>query len=157
MKRIDKPAASHIENAQIEDTRDHAAQVGAVPVENTQAAWAEAWSRQLSRSGEFYGRLFAGMQDEFTAFLQKRLDANMETAHAWSACRGVNEALELQQSWLRSAIAHYSDQGVRMSELCRSVFFPAEPETQQTSDESRMAPERNPAPEPRTQIQRAAE
>jgi len=153
MKRIDKPAASQTEHSPSETSRAEAAQA-----ENVQAAWAEAWSQQLSRSGEIYGRLFAGMHDEVAGFLQKRLDANMETVRAWSACRGVNEALDLQQSWLRSAIEHYSDQGVRMSELCRGALFPAEPEAaQQTSDEPRAAPERRPVHEPHAHIRHAAE
>lgn len=152
MKRIEKSIASQMEAAQaaaVDVTRN--------PAENMQTAWAETWNHQLGRSGEIYGRLFAGMHDEVTAFLQKRLDSNMETARAWSACRDVSEALALQQTWLRSALTHYSDQGIRMSELCRSAFFPSEPEAAHTTEESRAAPERKPAHEPQTHIQRAAE
>jgi hypothetical protein len=155
MKRIDKSVASQIEAAQ----RAGTAQFEDAQAENMQAAWTEAWGQQINRSGEIYGRLFAGVHDEFAAFLQKRLDANMETARAWSACRSVNEALDLQQSWLRSAIEHYSDQGTRVSELCRSAVFHAGPETaQQTAEEPKAAPERKPAHETHTpHIRRAAE
>jgi hypothetical protein len=154
MKRIDKSVASQIENTQHETTGAVTAQV-----ENMQAAWTDAWNQQLSRSGEIYGRLFAGMRDELTTFWQKRLDANMQTARAWSACSSVNEALELQQSWLRSAIEHYSDESTRISELCRSAVFHAEPETaQHTPEEAKTAPERKPAHETHApHIQRAAE
>lgn len=154
MKRIDKPVASQIENTQHETTGAQTAQA-----ESMQAAWTDAWNQQLGRSGEIYGRLFAGMRDELAAFWQKRLDANMETARAWSACSSVNEALELQQSWLRSAIEHYSDEGTRISELCRSAVFHAEPETaQHTPEETKTAPERKPAHETHApHIQRAAE
>jgi len=148
MKRIDKPVASQMEATQAQATQ----------TENMQAAWADAWSQHLNRSGEIYGRLFAGMRDEFASFVQKRLDANMETARAWSACRNINEALELQQSWLRSAIEHYSDQNTRLSELCRSTVFSAAPEAvRQTPEEPKAAPERRPAQEAHTHIQRAAE
>jgi hypothetical protein len=152
MKRIEKSVTSQMEAAQAA-----AAEVARNQAESMQTAWAETWNQQLGRSGEIYGRLFAGMQDEVTHFVQKRLDANMETARAWGACRGVNEALELQQSWLRTAVEHYSSEGVRMSELCRSAFFAAEPETGHTPDEARAAHERRPSHEPQTHIQRAAE
>src|SRR5688572_19717285 len=66
MKRIDKSVASQIENTQHETTGAVTAQV-----ENMQAAWTDAWNQQLSRSGEIYGRLFAGMRDELTTFWQK--------------------------------------------------------------------------------------
>lgn len=148
MKRIDKPVTP-----QIEDTRHEAATAVAAQAENMQAAWTDAWNQQLGRSGEVYGRLFAGMRDELTAFWQKRLEANMETMRAWSTCGSVNEAVELQQSWLRSAIAHYSDEGSRISDLCRGAIFHAEPATaQQSQEEVRTKPEAQ-APH----IQRAAE
>ncbi len=149
MKRIDKPVAPQIETTQTENN----------PAERMQAAWADAWSQQLNRSGEIYGRLFAGMRDEFAGFVQKRLDANMETARAWSACRSVGEALELQQSWLRATIEHYSNQGTRISELCRGALFHAEPETvQHPPEDARTAPERKPAHETQApHIRRAAE
>src|ERR1041385_822731 len=85
-----------------------------------QTQLSEAWSQQFGRSGETYGRLFAAMRDEFTGFVQRRLDANMATMHAWSECRSVNDALALQQSWLQQAVEHYVDQGNRMIETCRS-------------------------------------
>jgi hypothetical protein len=143
MKHIDKTVTSHMETTQ---------------AENMQAAWADAWSQQLSHSGEIYGRLFAGMRDEAATFVQKRLDANMETARAWSACRNVNEAVELQQNWLRCAIEHYSDQGSRMSELCRSAVFRAEPEpARHAPEEPKATPERKPARETHPHIRHAAE
>ncbi len=148
MKRIDKPAAPQADAPQREST------------ENMQAAWVNAWSQQFNRSGDIYGRLFAGMRDEFAAFVQKRLDANMAAAQAWVACRNVNDALELQQSWLRCAIEHYSGQGARLSDLCRSAVFSAEPEqqpAQRQPEESTAAPERQPAQDTRPPIQRAAE
>lgn len=154
MKRIDKSVASQIENTRHETTGAVTAQA-----ENMQAAWTEAWNQHLSRSGEFYGRLFVGMRDELTTFWQRRLDANMQTARAWSACGSVDEALELQQSWLRSAIEHYSDEGARMAELCRGAIFHAEPETvQRAPEEAKTALERKPAHETHApHIQRAAE
>lgn len=152
MKRLEKSVTSQIETAQAA-----VADLARNPAGNMQAAWAETWTQQLGRSGEVYGRLFAGVHDEVTTFLQKRLDANMEAARAWTACRDVNEALELQQNWLRSAITHYSDQGVRMSELCRSTFFPGEARSAHAADEARAASERRPAHEHQTHIHRAAE
>ena len=154
MKRIDKSVASQIENTQHETAEPVTAQA-----ENTPAAWTDAWNQQLSRSGEIYGRLFAGMRDEVTAFWQKRLDAKMQTARAWSACSSVNEAMELQQSWLRSAIEHYSDESTRIAELCRGAIFQVEPETtQHAPEEAKTAPERKLARETHApHIQRAAE
>ena len=142
MKRIEKQqAASHLE-----DTR----------VDNAAAAWAEAWTQQLNRSGEIYGRLFSGMRNEVATFMQKRLDANMEAARAWTSCRSVNEALELQQSWLRCAIEQYSHEGVKLSELCRGAILSAEQEP--AAGPQATATERKPAHEPaHTQVQRAAE
>jgi hypothetical protein len=152
MKRMEKSVSSQIETAQAA-----AADAMRGPSEHMQAAWAETWTHQLGRSGEVYGRLFAGLHDEVTAFVQKRMDANLETARAWGACRDVGEMLELQQSWLRSAISHYSDQSIRMSELCRGAFFPAQPETAHTAEDSKTTSERKPAHESHPHIQRAAE
>ena len=154
MKRIDKSVASQIENTQQETTAAVTAQA-----EDMQAAWTDAWNRHLNRSGEIYGRLLAGMRDELAAFWQKRLDANMQTARAWGACGSVNDALELQQSWLRCAIAHYSDEGTRISELCRGAVLHAEPETaERAHEEAKPAPEHKPAQETHAPlIQRAAE
>lgn len=141
MKRIEKQATSHTEGER---------------VDNSAAAWADAWTQQLNRSGEVYGRLFSGMRDEFASFMQKRLEANMETARAWTNCRSVNEALDLQQSWLRHAIEQYSDESVKMSELCRGAMFPAQQEAAPGVQPG--APERKPAHEPvHTHVQRAAE
>ncbi|MGH6893969.1 MAG: hypothetical protein ACREEP_17120, partial [Dongiaceae bacterium] len=68
-----------------------------------QAQLTEGWAQQFGRSGETYGRLFAAMREEFTGFVQRRLDANMTTMRAWSECRTLNDALALQQSWLQCA------------------------------------------------------
>ncbi len=84
-----------------------------------QTQLADAWGQQLSHSGETYGRLFAAMREEFTGFVQKRLDANMATMRAWSECRSVNDALALQQSWVQCAVEHYVEQGNRIIETCR--------------------------------------
>lgn len=159
MKRIDKPAidkpgVSQSETAQAEHTLTESARTASAN------EWAEAWTQQINRSGEIYGRLFAGMRDELATFMQKRLEANMEAACAWSACRSVNEALELQQNWLRCCFEQYSGEGTKLSELCRNAVFQAEPEaTPATRDEIKAAPERKPAThEPlQSQVQRAAE
>jgi hypothetical protein len=151
MKRIEKSAAPQIENTE---------------AENTQAQWAEAWTQQLNRSGEIYGRLFASMRDEIASFMQKRLEANMEIAQAWTACRSVNEALELQQTWLRCAVEQYGEEGAKMSELCRGAVFQGEPESIQHATEPtprapeapKVAHERKPVHVPvHTHVQHAAE
>lgn len=115
MKRIDidKPTLTE---AQTETT----------PV-TEQAAWQEAWTLQLGRSAELYGKLFATMRDEAAGFVQKRIEADMETAKAWSSCRTMNDLLDLQQKWLHCAVEHYTEQGLKMAELCqRAVSEPAE-------------------------------
>jgi hypothetical protein len=84
-----------------------------------QAHLADAWSQQASRSGETYGRFFAAMRDEFTGFVQRRVDANMTAVREWSECRSFNDALALQQRWLQCAVEHYVDQGTRIIETCR--------------------------------------
>lgn len=99
MRKSDKPATR--------DARD------------LQAQLTETWSQQFGRSGETYGRLFAAMRDEFTGFVQRRVEANMATMRAWSECRSVNDVLALQQSWLQSAVEHYVDEGNRIFETCR--------------------------------------
>lgn len=147
MKHIDKPAASDAE------TTGTAQMPGAI-ADN----WADAWTRQLGRSGNIYGRVLAGMRDGFTAFAQKRLEANMETAQAWYACRDANEALALQQSWFSRAIAHYGEEASRIQELCRGAVFSTEPEpAQRTPAEPKAAVERKPAQEAHPPIRHAAE
>lgn len=84
-----------------------------------QAQLAEAWSQQASRSGETYGRLFAAMRDEFTGFVQRRVDANMATVREWSECRSLNDVLAMQQRWVQSAVEQYVDEGNRILETCR--------------------------------------
>src|SRR5215467_56282 len=79
----------------------------------------EAWSQQFSHSGETYGKLFAAMRDEFTGFMQRRLEANMATMQAWSECRSINDLVVLQQDWVRCAVEQYVDQGNRVIETCR--------------------------------------
>jgi hypothetical protein len=79
----------------------------------------EAWSQQFGRSGETYGRLFAAMRDEFTGFVQRRLDANYTAVHDWWECRSFNDALAVQQRWLQNAVEQYVDQGNRVIETCR--------------------------------------
>ncbi len=114
MKRIeiDKPAA-----AQPEATLAGAA---------SQAAWNDAWSQQMSHTAEMYGKLFAAMRDEVAGFVQKRLEADMAVARDWSTCRSMTDVLDLQQKWLRSALDHYTEQGMKMAEICqRAVSEPA--------------------------------
>lgn len=97
---------------------DRAATRGAADL---QAQLAEAWNQQFGRSGEGYGRLFAAMRDEFTGFMQRRLDANMSAVREWSECRSLNDALALQQRWMQCAVEQYVEQGNRVLETCRSA------------------------------------
>jgi hypothetical protein len=122
-----------------------------------QAQLAESWSQQFSHSGETYGRLFAAMRDEFTGFVQRRLDANMATVRAWSECRSVNDALALQQNWVQCAVEQYVEQGNRIIETCRLAASDVA-EASQPATESKPATERKPAAHAPTQadIKRAA-
>lgn len=111
-----------------------------------QAQLTEAWSRQFSRSGETYGRLFAAMRDEFTDFVQHRLDANMAAMREWSECRSFNDALVLQQRWAQSAIEQYVEQGNRIFETFRHAASDmAEATVQPAVDAVRSTSERRPA------------
>ena len=110
-----------------------------------QAQLAEAWSQQASRSGETYGRLFAAMRDEFTGFVQRRLDANMATVREWSECRSLNDAFAVQQNWLQSAFEQYVDQGTRIMETCRLAAADLAEAAQPTADAEKPATERKPA------------
>ncbi len=115
MKRIDT-----------DKTATTSAQTGIAPTAE-HAAWQEAWTLQLNRTAELYGKLFATLRDEAAGFVQKRIEADMETAKAWSSCRTMNDLLDLQQKWLQSAVEHYSEQSLKMAELCqRAVSEPAE-------------------------------
>src|SRR5262245_13389764 len=82
---------------------------------------ADAMNQHFGRSGETYGRLFAAMREEFTEFVQRRLDANMATMREWSECRSVNDAVALQQRWVQCAVEHYVDGGNRFFETCRQA------------------------------------
>lgn len=107
MKRIDieRPTTTQAESA------------GQVP----QSAWNDAWNQQLGRTAEIYGRLFAAMRDDFASLVQRRIDADLETARCWGNCRNVTEVLDLQQKWLRGAIEHYTQHGQRVAELCQAA------------------------------------
>ena len=122
-----------------------------------QAQLAEAWSQQFSHSGETYGRLFAAMRDEFTGFVQKRLDANAATMRAWSECRSVNDALALQQNWLQCAVEHYVEQGNRIAETCRLAASDVTEKAQPAAD-AKPTSERKPSVQARaeTHIKQAA-
>src|SRR5262245_5592983 len=86
-----------------------------------QAQLSEAFSQQFGRSGETYGRLFAAMREEFSGFVQRRVDANMATLKAWGECRSLNDAFTVQQHWLQSAFEQYVDEGNRVFETCRQA------------------------------------
>jgi hypothetical protein len=109
-----------------------------------QAQLSEAWNQQLGRSGETYGRLFAAMRDEFTGFVQRRLDANMATVREWSECRSLNDVLALQQRWAQSAVEQYVDQGNRILETCRMAATDIA-EAAQKAEGEKPAAERKPA------------
>ncbi len=85
------------------------------------AAWNEAWTQQLGRTAEIYGKLFAAMRDETAGFVQKRLEADMDIARCWGACRSMTDVLDLQQKWLRDAIEQYTQQGLKLTELCQKA------------------------------------
>jgi Phasin protein len=85
-----------------------------------QAQLTEAWAEQFNRSGETYGRLFAAMRDELTGFMQRRLDANMATMQAWTECRTMNDAMALQQDWVKCAVEQYIEEGNRIIDTCRA-------------------------------------
>ena len=111
-----------------------------------QAQLAAAWSQQFGRSGETYGRLFAAMRDEFTGFLQRRVDADLATMREWSGCRSFNDALALQQRWVQSAVEQYVDEGNRIWETCRQAGVEiAEATAQPAAEAARTATERKPA------------
>jgi hypothetical protein len=110
-----------------------------------QAKLAESLSQQLGRSGETYGRLFAAMRDEYTGFVQRRLDANVATMRAWSECRSFNDVLSLQQSWLQCAVDHYVDQGNRIFETCRLAASDIAETAQIATDAEEPTGERKPA------------
>lgn len=113
-----------------------------------QAQLTEAWGQQLGHSGETYGRLFAAMRDEFTGFVQRRLDANMATMRAWSECRSVHDALALQQSWVQCAVEHYVDQGNRVIETCRLAATDIAEAAQPAAEAAKPTAERKPAAQP---------
>ena len=108
-----------------------------------QAQLADAWSQHASRSGETYGRLFAAMRDEYTGFVQRRVDANMATVHEWFECRSLNDVLALQQRWVQSAVEQYVDQGNRILETCRLAATDVAEAAQKTEGE-KPAAERKP-------------
>jgi len=110
-----------------------------------QAQLTEAWSQQFGRSGETYGRLFAAMREEFTGFVQRRLDANMAIMRAWSECRSFNDALALQQSWAQCAVEHYVDQGNRVIETCRLAATDIAEAAQPAAEAVKPAAESKPA------------
>ena len=111
-----------------------------------QAQLAETLSQQFGRSGETYGRLFAAMRDEFTGFVQRRLDANVATMRAWSECRSFNDAMALQQSWLQCAVEQYVDQGNRILETCRLAAGDIAESAQAGVDAEKSATERERRP-----------
>jgi hypothetical protein len=108
----------------------------------------EAWNQQLGRSGETYGRLFAAMRDEFTGFVQRRVDANMTAVREWSECRSLNDVLALQQRWVQAAVEQYVDQGNRILETCRLAATDIA-EAAQPKAEEKPVSERKPATPPR--------
>jgi hypothetical protein len=110
-----------------------------------QAELAETWSQQASRSGETYGRLFAAMRDEFTGFVQRRVDANMTAMREWSECRSLNDALALQQRWVQCAVEQYVDEGNRIMESCRLAASDLAEAAQPTAEAEKPATERKPA------------
>jgi hypothetical protein len=110
-----------------------------------QAQLSEAWSQHLGSSGETYGRLFAAMRDEFTGFVQRRVDANMATMREWSECRSLNDVLALQQRWVQSVVEHYVDQGNRVLETCRLAATDIAEAAQPKSEQEKPAAERKPA------------
>lgn len=114
-----------------------------------QAQLSEAWNQQLGRSGETYGRLFAAMRDEFTGFVQRRVDANMATMHEWSECRSLNDVLALQQRWVQSAVEHYVDQSNRVLETCRMAATDVAEAAQPKAEAEKPVSERKPAAPPR--------
>ena len=110
-----------------------------------QAQLADAWSQQASRSGETYGRLFAAMRDEFTGFVQRRVDANMTAVREWSECRSFNDALALQQRWMQCAVEQYVDQGTRIMETCRLAAADLAEAAQSAAEAEKTATERKPS------------
>lgn len=110
-----------------------------------QAQLADAWSQHASRSGETYGRLFAAMRDEFTGFVQRRVDANMAAVRDWSECRSLNDVLALQQRWVQSAVEQYVDQGNRIMETCRLAAADLTEAVQPAAEAEKAATERKPA------------
>ncbi len=105
----------------------------------------EVWSRQFGRSGETYGRLFAAMRDEFTSFVQRRVDANLTTMREWSECRNFNDALSLQQRWVQRAVEEYMDESNRVLETCRLAATDiAEATVQPATETGKAAAERKP-------------
>lgn len=121
---------------------DKAAARGAADL---QAHLSEAWSRQVSRSGETYGRLFAAMRDEFTNFVQRRVDANLTTMREWSECRSFNDALSLQQRWVQRAVEEYIDEGNRVLETCRlAATDMTDAAVQPAAEAAKAATERKP-------------
>ena len=110
-----------------------------------QAQLSDAWSQQASRSGETYGRFFAAMRDEFTGFMQRRVDANMATVREWSECRSLNDVLALQQRWVQSAVEQYVDQGNRIMETCGLAAADLAEAVQPAADAEKPATERKQA------------
>ena len=110
-----------------------------------QAQLSEAGSQHLGSSGETYGRLFAAMRDEFTGFVQRRVDANMATVREWSECRSLNDVLALQQRWVQSAVEQYVDQGNRILETCRLAAADLTEATQPAAEAEKPATERKSA------------
>jgi hypothetical protein len=110
-----------------------------------QAQLTESWNQQFGRSGETYGRLFAAMREEFTGFVQRRLDANAAAMREWSECRSFNDVLALQQRWAQAAVEQYVDQGNRILETCRLAASDIAEAAAPKAEAEKPAAERKPA------------
>jgi len=107
-----------------------------------QAQLADAWSQQFGRSGETYGRFFAAMRDEFSGFVQRRMDANVMAMREWSECRNLNDAVALHQRWVQRAVDEYIQEGNRIFETCRLAASDIAETTTQTGEMAKNAAER---------------
>jgi hypothetical protein len=79
-------------------------------------------TRQMLERGEHVTSAMMDWQTEITRFLTRRIGHSSETMSRMMRCQGVNEVLDIELQWVRSAMDDFLGESMKLFEINNKVF-----------------------------------
>lgn len=91
--------------------------IGAAPYAEAAASVGNAMVESMVQASQAYVEGLVAAGQEGASFVSQRLDTDMKTCNCLADCRSYEDFAQVQQDWMATALADYSQQWMRMAEV----------------------------------------